>query len=294
VPVPVTGDSPTAWAAAAVDRAVAAALWTALRTFGRIPGGRVIDAPDATLIMSGTGYPSFNNVVASDLTATDIGARIDEVLRQFLPASVPVTWWVGPTTRPTDLAARLERLGMIQQEPEFAMALDLAEGWHTTPAKAGATVEVVERADQLDEWLTMMHAAYGWPDAQKSAIVRSMYRDGLSRPAELRDTHHFLVRMEGRPAACSSLFVGEGAAFVTNIGTAPDARGHGLGTLATVATLTLAREMGRALATLTASLDGRGVYGRLGFREAGVLDRYVAGDAVLARLAPGAASSDSS
>lgn len=111
-----------------------------------------------------------------------------------------------------------------------------------------------------------------------------MYLADLSLPVRARDIHHFLVRVGGRAVACSSLFVGGGEAFVTNIGTTPEARGRGLGTAATVATLELARAMGRASATLTASVDGRGVYRRLGFVEAGILERYVATDWVLARL----------
>jgi hypothetical protein len=38
------------------------------------------------------------------------------------------------------------------------------------------------------------------------------------------------------------------------------------------------------VATLTASVDGRGVYRRMGFVEAGVWERYVATADTLARL----------
>jgi hypothetical protein len=42
--------------------------------------------------------------------------------------------------------------------------------------------------------------------------------------------------------------------------------------------------LGRAIATLTASLDGRGVYRRLGFVEAGTMERYVATQATIDHL----------
>jgi hypothetical protein len=45
--------------------------------------------------------------------------------------------------------------------------------------------------------------------------------------------------------------------------------------------LDLARSLGRETATLTASVDGRGLYRRLGFVEAGVIDRYVADASVV-------------
>lgn len=267
-----------------LDRAVAAALWAGLRTFGRIPGARVVDQMDATLVFSQTPHANFNNIIATAIADHDIDRRIPEILTSFAPASLPVTWWAGRTTAPVDLVTRLQRLGLARQAPEFGMALDLGAGWPQAPLPQGATLEPVVRPDQLDDWLAVMNAAYGWPDTRKTAIVRSMYVADLSLPADARDIHHFLIRLDGTAAACSSLFVGGGEAFVTNIGTNPATRGRGLGSAATVATLDLARAMGRAAATLTASLDGRGVYRRLGFREAGLLERYVATEADVARI----------
>jgi len=113
-----------------------------------------------------------------------------------------------------------------------------------------------------------------------------MYESELGLPEAARDVHHFLLRVDGRAVACSSLFTGGGQAFVTNIGTRPEAQGRGFGTAATEATLELARTLGRTSATLTASVDGRGVYRRIGFRDAGVVDRYVA-DAELVALIAG-------
>jgi ribosomal protein S18 acetylase RimI-like enzyme len=268
----------------ATDEAVARALWAALRGFGGIPGASIEDGPDATLIRSRTPYANFNNLLASALSPDGADARILELLRAFAPDSLPVTWWAGPTTRPADLVGRLQRLGLARQEPEFAMALDLDAGWSPSPLAGGASLETVERPDQLDEWLAIMNAAYGWPDAAKTAIVRSMYLADQALPAADRDIHHFLVRVGRRAVACSSLFIGGGEAFVTNIGTRPEARGRGLGSAATAATLELARSLGRRVATLTASVDGRGVYRRMGFVEAGVWERYVATADTLARL----------
>jgi GNAT superfamily N-acetyltransferase len=269
---------------AATDVAVARALWAALRGFGGIPGASIEDGRDATLIRSRTPYANFNNLLASALAEDGADGRIHALLRAFAPDSLPVTWWAGPTTKPADLVGRLQRFGLARQEPEFAMALDLAGGWQAAPLAAGTTLEVVERADQLDEWLAIMNAAYGWPDAAKTAIVRAMYVKDFALPVADREIHHFLVRLGPRPVACSSLFIGGDQAFVTNIGTRPEARGRGLGSAATAATLELARSLGRRVATLTASVDGRGVYRRMGFVEAGVWERYVATADTLARL----------
>jgi ribosomal protein S18 acetylase RimI-like enzyme len=275
--------------AGTAEDAVARALWAALRTFAWIPGSRVVEASDVAFVLTDTPYANFNNLIETSVAADGVdGADTDSRLREILlavpRASLPVTWWAGPTTRPVDLTARLQRLGLARQEPEFGMVLDMATGWPDAPLRNGATLETVDRPDQLDEWLEIMNAAYGWPDARKTAIVRTLYLDDLARPTPDRSIHHYLVRAGGTAVACSSLFVEGGEAFVTNIGTRPDARGFGYGTAATVATLELARALDRPLATLTASIDGRGVYRRLGFRDAGVMERYVATPESVRRL----------
>ena len=98
-----------------------------------------------------------------------------------------------------------------------------------------------------------------------------------ARPTSNREApwRHVVVRHEGRPAACASLFTTDGHAFVTNVGTIPAARGVGLGTAATLAVVDIARRLGYQRATLTASLMGRGVYARIGFREDAVLGRSI-------------------
>jgi N-acetylglutamate synthase-like GNAT family acetyltransferase len=84
-----------------------------------------------------------------------------------------------------------------------------------------------------------------------------------------------LVRRDGVAVACASLFPAGDLAFVTNVGTIPEARGAGHGTTATLAVLAIARRFGYGRAALTASLMGRGVYARIGFREDARLDRFV-------------------
>ena len=66
---------------------------------------------------------------------------------------------------------------------------------------------------------------------------------------------------------------------MTNVGTVPEARGAGHGTSATLAVLAIARRLGYRKASLTASVMGRSVYARIGFREDARLERYVSAGA---------------
>lgn len=261
----------------AIDDQVAAAMRWALETFRLVPGARIVREPDATLLVTGTPYHTFNLVNDIRFAPDRTAARIAEVLAAFEPDSFPVTWYVTSGTRPVDLGARLTALGMERSEVEFGMALDL-DRWQPPPDRTSAgVVEEIAGPAQLQEWLGVMSAAYGWPDARRSALYGAIYETDLARPAADREMRHFLVRQNGAAVASSSLFTAGGQGFVTNIGTKPEARGRGFGSLATVATLQLARSLGRRTATLGASVDGRGLYRRLGFEEGSTIDRYVAG-----------------
>ena len=202
--------------------------------------------------------------------------RAAAVISTFAPDALPVTWWVGPSSRPLDVRERLRGLGLREEEVEFGMILDLARPLPVAETPPEATIETVGDAASLEAWQDVMAAAYDWPpEGGKRRLYRALFGRDLATGTATR--RHFLVRSDGRPAAASSLYIAAGHAFVTNIGTAPWARGRGLGTLATVATLQHARQLGFRAAVLTASVDGRGLYLRLGFREYGLLERFTAG-----------------
>ena len=280
----------SAGGSAGAELIVERALVGALSAFGELTGGSIVQDDEATRISSGTGFAAFNHVIGVHLRTADPDRRIAGILVGFASPAVALTWWVGPNDVPADLADRLARLGLEPDEPEFAMVLDLASTLPPMDGPSGVTLEPVRDGATLDAWLSVMAAAYAWPDpAGKSALLRAMYARELDR-ADPPASHHFLVRLEGRPAASSSLFVGGGQAFITNIGTIPGARGRGLGRLATLATLDLARSTGYSEAVLAASVDGRGLYRRLGFRDCGRFDRFVAPVDLIVGLAasPGA------
>src|SRR4029079_3289466 len=80
--------------------AVADALWATLEEFASLPGGHVVDAGDATLVVSERPYANFNNVMATFIDEAAADRRIAAILGAFPESSVPLTWWAGPTTRP--------------------------------------------------------------------------------------------------------------------------------------------------------------------------------------------------
>jgi ribosomal protein S18 acetylase RimI-like enzyme len=247
------------------------ALEAALPVFARVGGAAIHDEGDLRRIASGRPYASFNHVYAVRLGADDIDRRITAVGEAMRSAgSVPATWWIGPSTLPSDLAKCLTAAGLREDEPEFGMVIDPTAARPSADVPDGTTVEQVTDDTGLADWTAVMGASYGWADPTKADAVMSVYRSVTSSPPWI----HVLVRLDGEPVACGSLFLVDGHAFVTNIGTVPAQRGRGLGSLVTAATLDLARELGHRVASLTASVMGRSMYARLGFREDARFERY--------------------
>jgi ribosomal protein S18 acetylase RimI-like enzyme len=288
------------------NRVIEQALIAALTGLARRPTGAIVEESDVIRLASGTAYASFNNVLAARFTTADPESRVTEIMAAFAPHSVPLTWWTGPLTKPADLGQRLVRMGLVAQEPEFGMILDLAEPLPPIVLADGTTIEVVADPAAMRDWTAVMAAAYGWTEPGKAELIERANTVAFDRD-DPPERYHFVVRLDGAPVACSTLFVGDGSgsgngsgsgsgngigegAFVTNIGTVPSARGRGFGTLATLATLETARSTGYSTAVLAASVDGRALYLRLGFREYGRLDRYVASAGLISSLVSGVVS----
>ncbi len=221
-----------------------AASVASLTLIGRLPGAQVRADADATVVASGRPLSSFNHVLGIALSGEShaIEARIDQIHQSLTDArSTPATWWITPSTEPADLGERLLARGFTAAEREYGMVVDT-----NRVAAPTADVEPVDEPATLDEWLEVMARSYGWADRR-------------------------------RAEACASLFTAGGHAFVTNVGTVPEARGHGSGTSATLAVVAIARDLGYRQASLAASEMGRSIYARIGFREDARLERWISG-----------------
>jgi len=247
-----------------------AALASALALMARLPGAEIHEAADISWLASGRPMASLNHVHGirlGDEPAT-IDGRIDAAQAVVTDeGALPATWWIGPKATPADLCSRLAARGLTAADPEYGMVIAL-DG---LPRPEG-NVNLVQETD-LAAWLSVMGRSYGWSDHRAIAVWTDLYRGAIMETSPV--WWHVIVRANGEAVACASLFPAGDQAFVTNVGTLPEARGAGFGTAATLAVLALAADAGYRRASLTASLMGRAMYARIGFREEARLDRYV-------------------
>ena len=218
-------------------------------------------------------FPFFNNVFNARLPEGDIESTIEAAIEPFRQRNVPAFWWTGPATRPVDLGRHLERAGLEHGFEAPAMAVELdAMNEATSPPSEFAVEEIVDEAG-LQQWCDVMTPIYQFPDFATEPWFRMLASLGLGAERPLR---HFLARLDGKPVATISLYFGSGVAGISSVGTLPDCRHRGIGTALTVATLQEAKRLGYRVGVLFSSVMGERMYKRIGFREYGRGNCYVA------------------
>jgi GNAT superfamily N-acetyltransferase len=246
--------------------------WRAsVRAFGLAPSTVIRDDDELFWYVTGLPDSSFNSVMYANLAPDRVDAAVDELFRLRATHDVPMNWLVGPTSRPTDLPARLRARGLFHWVNLTPMTLALAAAPAEPTPVAGLTVEPVTSAAVLEEWIDAEGRGFestGEVGRGLAALRRSM---GVGHGLPL---HHVLGRLDGRPVGTASLLLDAGIAGVYDVSTVPGARRRGIGTAMTVAALQLARAQRYEIAFLQPSAMGRRLYQRLGFRQCCVCGIY--------------------
>jgi ribosomal protein S18 acetylase RimI-like enzyme len=249
-------------------------LYAFLAALGRHAESEIIHTPELTRYSdSAIISPMFNGVLHAKLSPD----RVDEIIQQtidfFIARQRPMAfWWVGPSTQPADLGARLLTHGLIEFEVDApAMAVDLHALPEAVDIPSHFSIEPVSDADSAQAWGDTFNAIYGTPQFAGQAWVDAAARFGFeSAPFRL-----YLGRLHGRPVATNMLACAAGAASVLGVGTLPEARGQGIGSAITLRPYLDARALGYHTGVLFATELGTPVYRRLGFREVGTISRYL-------------------
>ena len=181
-------------------------------------------------------------------------------------------WTTGPSTRSARVGEHLVAHGFVHEGDRPQMAVDLREINDEFGAPPGLVVERVRDPHTLARWCWVYNAGFGMPAFAESAWLDLYASIGLDPHAPLR---HFIGRLDGAPAATSSLLLAGGVAGIGAVTTLPGLRGQGIGTSMTVAALREARTVGYRIGVLGAAEMGAELYRRIGFREVCEFGAYV-------------------
>ena len=255
----------------AIIAAIEANLAEEMATFGRyFPGAELHENEEVRWFS--TGLPtSFNGVLRTHITSADIDARIADVVGYFKTRHLPLTWSVGPTALPTNLATYLKAHGFTHSHDGTGMAVDLQALHEENVTPGNFRVEVVSDETLLETYTVASMRGFGSTE-EEARIYHETYKNiGFGKHLPWQ---HFIGWLADEPVAVSSLLLHAGVAGIFGIATIPEARRQGIGAAMTLAPLREARQRGYRVGVLSPSEMGLRVYKRLGFRTYCTLSFY--------------------
>ena len=234
--------------------------------FAKLPGGKIHHG-NPTWFTSGVDRAGYNGIVRADFDPRSADAQIEESLASFKQTKTPLSWWVGPSSKPGSLGRLLQEHGFRHIRDMIGMAAPLDSLAEFVPPELDYAFEPVLSTRELDEWMPLFARvfvqAYGASQDDK-ALARDVFAQlSFSPDTEWR---HYLIRANGAVIATSSLHLGAGVAGLYNVIAHPEYRERGLGAAVTWLTFEQAREMGFTVGTLqTTYPNALRLYHRMGF-----------------------------
>lgn len=230
--------------------------------YARTAGKDVHEEPEITWTYTGTHLSYFNGVLQTILSASNADATIAKMLDYFQSRRQLMSWWVTPSSRPKNLAQRLEAHGLKLTMQDIGMAVDLHRLNETLPVPPGVTIERVRDTKTMQEWTQAFACGFELDERALNSYSELL----MSVPPDRHPLQpYYLARLNGQPVATSALYCEAGVAGIYEVCTIPSARRSGIGSAVVLAALRDARAMGYRIAVLQASSMGKPIYQRLGF-----------------------------
>jgi GNAT superfamily N-acetyltransferase len=196
-----------------------------------------------------------NCVIYSDASA--LGAVLDELADEYERAGVRA-WTVWVPEDDAEAASLLEAAGHVLDARPAAMA----RGLDDLELRPPPDLDLVE--PDMAEAARVNDAAYGFPGDFERA-----FRSVPQEPAYL-----YLATDDGAPACTVLTYEDDGECGIYLVATLPEARGRGLATALMSYALLEARGRGCTTTSLQATMRGRPVYERLGYRDIGAMHMW--------------------
>ncbi len=244
------------------------AYLTLCRALADADGVSSADEGDVAWGMTPMPIGVFNRIVRIRLAEDAADERLGEVAARFAAAGAPESWWLDPQSTPSDLAARLERMGYATEAvpamrveaadvPELSLAAGVTLWWATDPASLRSAMQLVA-------------AGFGLPDELGDRMADLM--ENAAGPASPVRT--VVARLDDKPvASAQGVYIGH-AVGIYNVATLEEARGQGIGAAVTIAVLRDAMARGAGFGVLESSDLGHPVYRRIGFRDIATLQVF--------------------
>ncbi len=254
----------------ALTAAIKANLFEYYDYLGRSPKAELHEDSLMKWVFTGISNSFLNNVLHTHLTSDNVDEIIQQTLASFKSRNITkLSWWTEPGTQPTNLGEHLVAHGLIYDNEEPGMAVDLL-GLKGVPTPMGLTIKRVDNLEVLREFVHAAAIGFGLTESSEGICFDLFAGLGFDLPL-----NNYVGYISEEPVATAELFLGAGVVGIYWVSTVPEARRKGIGLAMTQAPLWQAREMGYHVGILHSSDQGIGVYRQLGFVEKCKMGHYV-------------------
>ncbi len=210
----------------------------------------------------------FNILCCNGLT--DLSS-IHKSVDHFRSKNLPYAFWVGFEDEPSWLEAELQKLGLLSDEMEWAMACDLPR-YQEDLDLTHFSVRKVCTQEGIQDLVHIMKKIF--PQHEHEAI-ESFYHQSAAHILLLDSRLLFFIGYEGvNPVSLVSLYFDEGLASIFDVIVLPEMRGRGLGKFMTQRAMSEAKTKGFDTCILTATNDAKQLYQKLGFVDVKTMKVY--------------------
>jgi ribosomal protein S18 acetylase RimI-like enzyme len=232
-----------------------------LLSMGRTGGGDERADEEITWTIGGSPIGYHNAVVRSDSSDARAAELVEQWRAELLTRSLPGSWHLTPSMRPSTLPGLLTAAGFEDGGDEPAMAASLSDLVGPPPI-GELEIALVDSTDDLEDYRRVLASGFG-EGPKEADWVASIFARTLGAEGPWR---HFVGRVRRVPVATASLLLNGAGAGIYFVCTTPELRRQGHGAAMTYRTMVEAAASGATFAVLGSSPMGHKVYERLGFR----------------------------
>lgn len=246
------------------------------RSSGRAPYANFSDEGGITRCITGLPQEIFNVVLSCRLHHREVDQKLDAMIGQLRAQRVTLIWHVGQTTEPGNLGEHLEDRGYPNDYNLTAMAVDLEKDDTRIKLPENVAVKTVTGQEDSREWVECLTKSWESPPEVAAWMLPnpcfniSAERDeSLSLPRTM-----YLGLLDGRPVSAAMLFWSADIAGLQAVGTVHSGRGKGMGAAVVRAALDGARSLGFRYVVVLSTVEGVGLYKKVGFKAFGKLPEH--------------------
>lgn len=255
------------WSERQLVEAIENNRFEAFASLGRSPYGNVQEEAEMLRVYTSIAVlsPLCGWIFRAQLPPNDLDRKIDQAVSHFASRELPVIWNTGPSTHPPDLETHLLRYGFTEVFELAGMATHLNALNENLRIPTQLEIKpIVDDDETLKQWADTFVAGFNVAGNVEEPIYQ-LFASLLSDPDI--PWYLFLAVLDGKPVATSAMYIGAGVAGIYFVGTIPEVRRRGIGSLSTLAPLKKAVDMDYEIAVLHASPMAVNMYRLLGFQE---------------------------